>query len=558
MAVEEMLTATYMLGRAIATVTFPGMYRIYDFHSPKAPKLQNAKKLTFFSQEDDSDDGDDEKDCVGIAPDPCQYEDMFKVTVGDDIIYLENPIEVNDAGWTPLHTCCMSFLTVSAGQQLIDETLRLGGSLDVKTVHGPGNFNSGWTPLHMAAAYGIEPLVSRLVDEGADPNTFDAHEYTPLLEACHRGFAQIASTLVSGRANLTHTPSMAAAGQSSFSRAPPQAALAEAARSGFNPIVQMLVNAGAPKDQCNSLGWTALHEACFYNRIEVVKILMINGANAGIRTKSGALPYHFAGLSMIRNMLKDMGGPDAVPEDEDMIDMAKVMKELTVSGATTASMSSDMNQRVQPDSKQTTQTHRTPVKKTPQTQKGTPALAPAKTKSTPSRPRDLEVDDSADETAIMHSGPMLGELPSLTSKRSSPGKPFEAKASSPGKTKKNRRRRAEAPKDIPPEYLCALCNKLMSDPLRSAYGNYFDRTVIMKWIKDQGKICPVTGCPLAETDLQPDDKLKGEIQQWILHRSSGGDLDETHETEASSPIHGSPMKQAKTASTVQTEDIYDF
>ena len=79
----------------------------------------------------------------------------------------------------------------------------------------------------------------------------------------------------------------------------------------------------------NTLGWTALHEACFYNRIEVVKVLMLSGANATLRTRSGALPYHFAGLQIIKNMLKDMGGTDAVPAEDDVIDMAIVMKEIS-------------------------------------------------------------------------------------------------------------------------------------------------------------------------------------------------------------------------------------
>ncbi len=30
----------------------------------------------------------------------------------------------------------------------------MGGDLNLKTKRGPGNFNSGFTPLHMACAYG--------------------------------------------------------------------------------------------------------------------------------------------------------------------------------------------------------------------------------------------------------------------------------------------------------------------------------------------------------------------------------------------------------------------
>ena len=65
-------------------------------------------------------------------------------------------------GWTPLMTCCMSFATVSIADRLIQKTINGGGNgsegLDCKTITGPGNFNSGWTALHMSSAYGVEPL----------------------------------------------------------------------------------------------------------------------------------------------------------------------------------------------------------------------------------------------------------------------------------------------------------------------------------------------------------------------------------------------------------------
>jgi hypothetical protein len=143
--VEELMTTTLLIGRAISAMSFPGMYRLYDFHSKKAPKLRNAQQFTFFAP--DSDDEDAEKD--ENEPNPADYEHFFKVTVNGDDIYLENPIAVNEAGWTPLHTCCMSMSTVSAGIAIVDETLRLGGSLECKTTFGPGTFNKGWTPLQM-------------------------------------------------------------------------------------------------------------------------------------------------------------------------------------------------------------------------------------------------------------------------------------------------------------------------------------------------------------------------------------------------------------------------
>lgn len=143
---EDMLSATFMVGRAIAAISFPGMYRIYDFHSNKAPPLKNARPFTLFGMDNDSDDENDERD-------PKDYENLFTVDVGNDKIYLEDPLFENSAGWTPLHTCCMSYVTVTAGMKLIDETVRRGGSLDIPTKLGPGTFNKGWSPLHMYATH---------------------------------------------------------------------------------------------------------------------------------------------------------------------------------------------------------------------------------------------------------------------------------------------------------------------------------------------------------------------------------------------------------------------
>lgn len=140
---EDLITTTYMIGRAIAAITCPGMYRIYDFHSNLAPKLKNAKSFSFFGEESDEDEEET------MEPDSSRYAHLFNVKVGEDVVYLEDPLGANEAGWTPLHACCMSFLTVSAGIKLIEETVRQGGSLNRKTLAGPGSFNKGWTPLHM-------------------------------------------------------------------------------------------------------------------------------------------------------------------------------------------------------------------------------------------------------------------------------------------------------------------------------------------------------------------------------------------------------------------------
>lgn len=143
----DLIATTMMIGQAMASITFPGMFRIYDFHSPLAPRLKVRPTFSFsyYSGGQDSEDEADEYE----PPDPATYEFMFHVVVGDDTIYLEDPLAENGSGWTALHACCMSFSTVPAGIALIDKIVSLGGPLDVKTIAGPGSYNRHWTPLQM-------------------------------------------------------------------------------------------------------------------------------------------------------------------------------------------------------------------------------------------------------------------------------------------------------------------------------------------------------------------------------------------------------------------------
>lgn len=42
----------------------------------------------------------------------------------------------------------------------------------------------------------------------------------------------------------------------------------------------------------------------------------------------------------------------------------------------------------------------------------------------------------------------------------------------------------------------------------------FDRQMIALWLSKQGSICPLTGQPLVETELQPDEEIAAEIRAW--------------------------------------------
>lgn len=64
--------------------------------------------------------------------------------------------------------------------------------------------------------------------------------------------------------------------------------------------------------------------------METVKTLLLAGCSATVRTRQGALPYHLACIPEIRAMLESMGGPAAVPNAGDTIDMLQILTELTM------------------------------------------------------------------------------------------------------------------------------------------------------------------------------------------------------------------------------------
>lgn len=84
-------------------------------------------------------------------------------------------------------------------------------------------------------------MVELLVGEGADVNTTNSFGMTPMMEACHRGYMNICLMLLkSGRVDLSYIAPGDLASRSPFVSSPPQSALAEAARSGFQKIVQVM------------------------------------------------------------------------------------------------------------------------------------------------------------------------------------------------------------------------------------------------------------------------------------------------------------------------------
>ena len=290
---------------------------------------------------------------------------------------------------------------------------------------------------------------------------------------------------------------------------------------------KMILDHGAPKDLQNKLGWTALHEACFFNRVETVKTLLLGGCRADLRSRSGALPYHLASLKMVRDMIADMGGPGSVPNgSSDVVDMVQVLRELTTMGSDDGitlfcvlegviiltisilcNVADDMS----------------PAMGALQIEGSDSSFPSGKADSTGRRQAEAKKsrhrvaatakteETEEEKQELLHSGGVLGDLPSLVSpNKASPDKNTLMKHSKAsidgagallthdgGKSKSGYRgavaKKNDLPKDVPLEYVCELSHRIMSDPVKSVYGHMFESIAINRWVREQGHICPLTG-----------------------------------------------------------------
>ena len=70
--------------------------------------------------------------------------------------------------------------------------------------------------------------------------------------------------------------------------------LLRASRVGGVRRVTEMLDKGAPVNWKDSNGWTALHEACYYNRAEVVKVLLKRNPLINLQNLWGFTPLHLA------------------------------------------------------------------------------------------------------------------------------------------------------------------------------------------------------------------------------------------------------------------------
>lgn len=100
-------------------------------------------------------------------------------------------------------------------------------------------------------------------------------------------------------------------------------------------------------------------------------------------------------------------------------------------------------------------------------------------------------DVDEDKEKLVHTGGLLGDLPGLTKRDKKPV--MAHMAAEPKKSKPKKKTQVTSTDDAPKEFLCELSRKVMSDPVKSIYGKVFEKSAILSWFANQGRICPLTG-----------------------------------------------------------------
>jgi ankyrin repeat protein len=206
--------------------------------------------------------------------------------------------------------------------------LLAAGSASAQIPPSPAEY-AAYTGLHAAAARGDAAGITRLVRGGADPNARDRYRRTPLHVAAYRGRHDAMRALVQGGgdpnaleddrydmvtiaavADDVPTLEIALALGNSAKNVTSRydgTALIAAAHLGHAEVVRVLIQAGAPLDHVNNLGWTALIESIVLGdggprHTATLKALVDAGANVNLGDRGGTSPLALARARGYREM----------------------------------------------------------------------------------------------------------------------------------------------------------------------------------------------------------------------------------------------------------------
>jgi len=211
-------------------------------------------------------------------------------------------------GWTPLYTAAYY-----GKIKLCDRLLKRGADVNQQELKGWSplhaaadrghldicrlfveNYNAkiniqsdqGTTPLYHACANGITNVVEYLLRKGANPSKGAKDGHKPIHASCMYGHENITRTLVEQKADLDgnnlHNKGYA-----------PLHYLIARKENPVNLITHLLDN-GADINNKNSSGFTPLGLAAYYDKPDVVRLLVRRGANMNLANNKGRTPLQTA------------------------------------------------------------------------------------------------------------------------------------------------------------------------------------------------------------------------------------------------------------------------
>ncbi len=174
---------------------------------------------------------------------------------------------------------------------LIKSLIAAGEKIDIRDAQGR-------TPLHVAAFHAHHDAMRALVAAGADPNALENDRYDIVT------IAAVANDVPT----LDLSLALGASAGNVTSRYDGTALIA-AAHLGHTEVVRALIEAGAPLDHVNNLGWTALIEAIVLGdggeqHVETLVALIQAGANVNLADRNGRPPLELARIRGYQTMVE--------------------------------------------------------------------------------------------------------------------------------------------------------------------------------------------------------------------------------------------------------------
>jgi beta-lactamase regulating signal transducer with metallopeptidase domain len=207
-------------------------------------------------------------------------------------------------GYTWLHHACMN-----GEKQVAEFLIAKGADVDAKSV-------SGITSLHAAAGRGHRDIAKLLIEKKADVNAEDSHGATPIWYA-KNGVVYSFSTHGWFNKSLWNAQNpgckeiVELLRKKGAEERTPVLSLHEAAAIGDIDQVKFLISKGVDVNVMdNRLNGTPLHLAVHRNQMQVINLLIANGANVNAKNKLGRSSLHTAidkGRTEIAELLRKHG-----------------------------------------------------------------------------------------------------------------------------------------------------------------------------------------------------------------------------------------------------------